>query len=73
MLAGGQVALHRGALDDAVVLRVLERGRLAHAAVKQLHVDVVGIGVVQCHPDAAGIELMAERFLDRGAARIPLP
>ena len=27
----------------------------------------------QCHPDAAGIELMAEHFLDRVAARIPLP
>ena len=27
----------------------------------------------QCHPDAAGIELMAEHFLDRIAARIPLP
>ena len=27
----------------------------------------------QCHPDADGIELMAEHFLDRIAARIPLP
>jgi len=27
----------------------------------------------QCHPDADGIELMAEHFLDRVAARIPLP
>ena len=27
----------------------------------------------QCHPDAAGIELMAEHFLNRVAARIPLP
>ena len=27
----------------------------------------------QCHPDADGIELMAEHFLERVAARIPLP
>ena len=27
----------------------------------------------QCHPDADGIELMAEHFLHRVAARIPLP
>lgn len=27
----------------------------------------------QCHPDADGIELMADHFLDRIAARIPLP
>ena len=27
----------------------------------------------QCHPDADGIELMAEHFLERIAARIPLP
>ena len=27
----------------------------------------------QCHPDADGIELMAEHFMDRVAGRIPLP
>ena len=27
----------------------------------------------QCHPDADGIELMAEHFLQRGTARIPFP
>ena len=75
-LVGYTIGGMRADIEDAC-------GRLARRGDRNLFhfngLDLFNLGEItryaedQCHPDADGIELMAEHFLRRVAARIPLP